>query len=385
MKTVKAGIIGTGFAGAAHLEAVRRCRLGEVIAIGGASEEKPASEQASELSVERAYENYLDLIKDPDVEVVHNCAPNKFRFPVNRTVLTMGKHVISENPMANDSREARLLLNATERTGSVHAVVSNYRNYSAVSRLRSMVQTGELGQIYALHGHYLQDWLLYETDYNWRVDTEMGGRARAVSDLGSAWSDLAQFITGLKILEVLGDLKTFVPVRKKSVTTVGTFGRLTSPRLIDMYVTTEDYGSVLLHFEGDVRGAVTFSHVSAGRKNRLFIQVDGSKKSVAWDQEQPDLVWTGNRDQPNETMREKGEKKLFEPRLEYPPGFGRPWADALVDFFDAVYERIAEQAKKKRSKRPPDFATFVDGYRAVVLVDKILLSNRQGRWAKVNV
>ncbi len=384
MKQIRAGVVGAGFVGPVHVEGIRRSGMGEVIAIADPSGEA-ASEKASELGIGRVYNNYTDVIRDPDVQVIHNCTPNNLHFPVNRAIMAAGKHVISETPLAVDSREAKLVLNAARRSGVVHAAMFNYRHYPMVERLRAMVRNNELGSIYSVHGSYLQDSFLYETDYDWRVDTSLGGPSRALADIGSHWCDLVQFVTGLKITQVNADLHTFIPVRKKSVTTVGTFGRAAKPHHVQIRVATEDYGSVLLQFGSETRGALTVSHVSAGRKNRLFFQIDGSAKSAAWDQEQPDTLWVGRRDRPNEIVGKKPAppKKEAHRREPYRAGYGEAWADGIKSFIVDVYQYIADG--KKPGRDPADFATFEDGYRASVVVDKMLISNRQRRWVKTNM
>lgn len=381
MAGLKTGIIGAGFMATTHAECIRKSGVGEIIAIAGASEEE-AKEKASELGIDRAYDNYMKLIRDPDVQVVHNCTPNNLHFPINRAVLAANKHIISEKPLAVDSREARLLLGAAERSSAVNAVMFNYRHHPAVEKLKTMIRDGELGDIFAVHGRYLQDWLLFDADYSWRVDSEIGGPTRVVADLGSHWLDLAQYVIGQKITEVVGDLRTFLPVRQKSVSTVGTFGRASTPRPVSVRVGTEDYASVLLRFENGASGALTLSHVSAGRKNHLFFQVDGSERSAAWDQEQPDAPWFGYRDLPNKLPPKKA--KPGKPKVRsydhFPAGDHDAWLVGVENFIREVHQYIAKG--KKPGRDPAGFATFDDGYEAVVLTDKILASSRQGRWIK---
>jgi predicted dehydrogenase len=231
----------------------------------------------------------------------------------------------------------------------------------------------------------LQDWLLNETDYSWRVDPNLGGASRAVADIGSHWLDLAQFIIGQPITEVIADLHTFLPERKKSTSTVGTFGRSTTPHHVTVRVTTEDYASLLFRFENGMPGALTISQMSAGRKNRLFLQVDGSLMSAAWDQEQPEVLWLGRRDQPNEELLKDPHllKESARRYSHYPAGHGEAWVDGLKNFMLSVYQNIA--AKKKVGKNAADFATFSDGYKSAVVVDKIVSSSRQRRWTKTGV
>ncbi|GAB4341736.1 MAG: Gfo/Idh/MocA family oxidoreductase [Candidatus Abyssubacteria bacterium] len=383
MKKLRAGVTGVEFAGMVHIEAIRRSGVGEVIAIAGPVEDD-VRERAAQLGIDRVYGQYMDLVKDPDIDVVHNCAPNNMHFPISRAALAANKHVVSEKPMAVDSREARLLLNAADRSKSVSALVLNYRHYPVMEQARSVIASGELGKILCIHGNYLQDRFLYETDYDWSVDAAQGGVSRALADLGMHWCDLVQFLTGLKVVEVAADLRTFIPVRKRSVTTVATFGKAVTPRHVNVRVSTEDYASVLLHFNGGVSGALTVSQMSAGRKNQLFVQIDGTEKSMAWNQEQPEILWIGRRDKPNETLAHKlaPTSERGKSALELPPGYGEAWLDSITNFMRLVYQQMLNG---KKPGRDADFATFADGYRMAVLVDKMLTSNRQRRWLKLNL
>ncbi len=382
MAVLKAGIIGTGFMAAVHGESVRKSGLGEVIAIAGASEEE-AKAKAGELGIDRAYDNYMDLIRDPDVDVVHNCTPNNLHFPINRATLSENKHVISEKPLSVDAREARLLLGAAERSSAVNAVMFNYRHHPTVQKLREAVKAGELGDIFTVHGSYLQDWLLFDTDYSWRVDAEIGGAARVLADLGSHWLDLAQYVTGKRIVAVIGDLQTFLPVRQKSVSTVGTFGKSSTPRFVNVRVGTEDYASILIRFHDDTRGALTLSNVSAGSKNRLLLQIDGSKGSAAWDQERPESPWLGYRDRANKLPpKAKAAKSKTGSYDHFPAGDGDAWLVGIDNFMVEVYQYIKKG--KKPGRDTADFATFQVGFEAAVMVDRIMASNRQGRWSKID-
>jgi predicted dehydrogenase len=363
-----------------HTECVNNSGLGEVIAIAGATDEE-AKAKAKELGIQRPYDDYMDLIRDNDVQVVHICTPNYLHFPISRAALTANRHVICEKPFAIDAREARLLLGAADRSAAVNAVNFNYRHHPVVEDLKKSVQAGELGDIYAVHGSYLQDWLLFETDYSWRVDAEVGGVARALADLGSHWLDLAQHVTGQKIVEVVGDMQTFLPIRQKSVTTVGTFGRTSTPRLVTARVSTEDYASVLFRFENGARGSLTLSQVSAGSKNRLLLQVDGSKKSASWNQERPDAPWIGNRDSANEVPPKKGKARIGSPG-HFPAEARDAWGVGVDNFVREVYQYIGAGKDPKRD--PANFATFRDGFESVTLTDRIVSSSRQGRWTKVD-
>ncbi len=275
---IAAGIIGTGFIGPAHVEAGRRLGNMEFIALAEYSDEM-ARDKAAALHIPRAYGDYHKLLADPDIQVVHNCTPNHLHFQVNKDILAAGKHVISEKPLAMTSAESRELVRLAQESGLIHAVDFNYRYYPLVQHAREMVKAGEVGDIFTMHGSYLQDWLYLATDWNWRLQPELSGESRAIADVGSHWCDLLQFITGLTITKVMADLRTVHKTRMKPKKEVETYaGKQLQPSDYEpQEINTEDYASVLFELSNGAHGVFTVSQVSAGRKNRLYFEIDGSK------------------------------------------------------------------------------------------------------------
>ena len=279
--TVHVGIVGTGFIGPAHLEALRRNNV-NVVGLAEATADL-AAEKAAELGIGRAYESYETMLADPDIDVIHLATPNYLHYPHAKAALEAGKHVVCEKPLAMNSTESADLLRIANDTGKVNVINFNIRFYPMAQQARSMVQNGEIGDLFILQGSYLQDWLLLPTDWNWRLEPDLGGTLRAVGDIGSHWLDLMSFITGLKVKEVFADFKTFHPIRKKPLRELETFtGKMLTPDdYEDKPIKTEDYASILLHYENDVRGVLTVSQVSSGRKNRIYFEINGSKSSLS--------------------------------------------------------------------------------------------------------
>jgi predicted dehydrogenase len=378
---IRVGVIGAGFIGPAHIESLRRLGYVEVVALAGSSQER-AERKAAELFVPRAYGDFHDLIRDPDVDVVDISAPNIYHYPAARAALEAGKHVVCEKPLGMTSEESAELVDLAERSGLVNAVTFNVRFYPLIQHARAMVRNGDLGTIYSVHGGYWQDWLLLDTDYNWRVEAAAGGQLRAVGDIGSHWLDLAQFVTGSSVERLFAELDTFVPVRQKPARPIETFSTAEVER-VPVEMETEDAAMIMLHLQGGTRGMVQVSQVAAGRKNRLFLEVNGSRASLAWDGERPNELWIGHRERPNEIL-------VKDPALMYPaaaavaryPGGHDEGFDATHTAINrAIYDYI--RAGGRSSGREPDFPTFKDGHRENVLADCILASSRDGRWVDV--
>jgi predicted dehydrogenase len=380
---IKAGIIGTGFIGPVHVEAARRLGNVEFVALAEANQDL-ADAKASELAIPKAYGDYKALLADDEVQVIHNCTPNHLHFAVNRDILAAGKHVISEKPLAMNTTESSELVRLAEASGLIHAVDFNYRFYPLVQHARAMVKAGEVGDIYALHGSYLQDWLFLNTDWNWRLQPEMSGDSRAIADIGSHWCDLLQFITGQTITRVMGDLQTIHKTRMKPKKTVETYaGKVLQPSDYDpQEINTEDYASVLFELSGGAHGVVTVSQVSAGRKNRLSFELDGSKCALSWDQESPNEMWIGHRSKANELLM-KDPSLLHESAREYahyPGGHPEAYPDGPKNLFRNVYRVVAAGDGMPDD---PDFSTFVDGHKEVAICEAVLASNQEGRWVDV--
>ncbi|PZE21735.1 Gfo/Idh/MocA family protein [Paenibacillus xerothermodurans] len=384
MNKIKVGIIGTGFIGPTHIEAVKRLGFVEVVGVAGRTRQS-AEKTAAELGIPKAYDDHHQMLADPEIQVIHNCTPNHLHFSINKEIILASKHVLSEKPLAMSSAETAELLAMARRHKVVHAVNFNYRQYPLVQQLSAMIQNQQLGKVNLIHGSYLQDWLLYETDYNWRLAPEASGRSRAVADIGSHWCDTVQHVTGKKIVKVFADLATVLPVRKKPKGSAATFESMPDQaEFEDVAINTEDYASVLLHFDDGARGHFTVSQVSAGRKNRLSFEVNGSKSSAYWNQEEPSRLWIGHRDRANEILL--ADPALLSPDargfIHHPGGHNEGWPDALKNMMFNFYHFIRE-GKNPLTDRAP-FATFEDGHISMCITDAILESSEKGSWVSVN-
>lgn len=380
MRTINAGVIGTGFIGPVHVEALRRLGYVNVVALAE-RDQALADTKAAELSIPTAYGDYHQLLADPNVEVVHNCTPNHLHFEVNRDILAAGKHIVSEKPLAMNSDESRELVRLAKEAGVVHAIDFNYRYMPLVQQARLMCQHDDVGRVLAVHGSYLQDWMHLASDWNWRLVPELAGDSRAVADIGSHWCDLVQFVTGLKIVRVMADLVTIHPVRQRPKVEVETFaGKVLRPEdLEDVEINTEDYASILLEFDSGAHGVLTVNQCAAGRKNRLFFEVDGATSALAWDQERPNELWVGRRDGPNQVIM-KDPSLLYDEAqqyVHYPGGHNEAYPDGPKNLFRNVYGFIG-------GERPGgDFATFVDGHNEIAICDAVLKSGREKQWVDV--
>ena len=380
-RSIGVGVAGTGFIGPAHIEALRRNGI-QVLGLAERSQEI-AVEKAAQLGIERSYGSMEALLADPDIDVVHIATPNHLHYTHAKAALLAGKHVVCEKPLAMNATESAELVKLAAERQLVNAVNFNIRMYPLSEQARSLVQSGELGEVFILRGSYLQDWLLFSTDWNWRLEPELGGALRAVSDIGSHWLDLLTYITGLQVEEVFADVKTFHPVRKKPVRQVDTYSgkTLASGDTVEQPIHTEDYATILLHFENGVHGALTVSQVSSGRKNQLFYEINGSKSSLAWDSEKPNELWVGHRTQPNQIMMK--DPALMAPAARelaaYPGGHSEGFPDTFKQLYAKVYGYLLSGDYSQR----PDFPTFADGHYEMRLCEAIGRSVKENQWIKV--
>ena len=379
--SINVGIVGTGFIGPAHLEALRRNNL-NVVGLAEATTEL-AAEKADLLGIKKAYDSFEAMLADPDIHVVHIATPNCLHYPHAKATLEAGKHVVCEKPLSMNSQESADLVRVAKGAGLVNVINFNIRFYPMVQQARQMVRNGEIGDVFILQGSYLQDWLLLETDWNWRLEPELGGTLRAIGDIGSHWLDLLTFITGLKVKEVFADFKTFHPVRKKPLKPLETFtGKILTPEdYEDKPIFTEDYASVLLHYENDVRGILTVSQVSSGRKNRISFEINGSNSSLVWNGERPNELWIGHRTEPNQVLMK--DPSLLSPEAlataSYPGGHNEGFPDTFKQLYNKVYNYILAGDYTAE----PDFPTFADGHYEQVLCEAIERSSQEGKWIEV--
>jgi predicted dehydrogenase len=376
---VGAAVIGTGFIGTVHVEQLRRIGV-QVRGVLGSTPERGLA-RADALGVARAYPSLEAILDDPSVDVVHVTSPNHLHVPQARQILASGRHVVCEKPLAMTASESAELVRLASESGRVNAVNFNIRFYPLHQHVRELVAGGGLGDVRFVTGHYFQDWLLLETDWNWRLDPDKGGSLRAVGDIGSHWLDLATFMTGQPIVAVMADLATFIPLRAQPRGPVATFATERSADTVDSTMTTEDVASILLRFANGARGSVAVSQISAGRKNSLQWEIDGSIASAAWDSETPDHLWLGHREQPNEIL-------LRNPALMGPAGQAASalpggHVEGFADTFGALFRAIYADVVAGRPADRPPYATFADGHDEMLVGDAIAESARLGRWVEV--
>jgi predicted dehydrogenase len=360
------------------VEALRR--LGTPVR--GVLDNSPERSEAAcaELRLPRAYRSLEELCGDREADVVHVCTPNHLHFEQASALLHAGKHVLCEKPMAMNTRESAALVKLAREHKRVGAVGYNLRYYPLCQEARSRIASGAIGEPRLVHGKFLQDWLFYPTDWNWRLETELGGELRAVSDIGTHWLDMAQWLTGHKIVEVCADLATMIATRQRPKGRVETFQSAAGVATEPVKISTDDYASVLLHFEANLCGVMTVSQVSAGRKAALSFEVSGSEGSLAWNSESPNSLWIGNRRQPNQELLK--DPSLMTPAARpysaYPGGHTEGYPDTFVQFFKDFYAHI-----EKGGASQPDFPTFQTGHDELVLCEAIQKSARERRWVRV--
>jgi predicted dehydrogenase len=380
-KTIGVGVAGTGFIGPAHVEGLRRNAI-QVIGLLGSSKDN-TGQKAAELGIPRVYKSLDEMLADADIDVVHLATPNHLHYPHARAALLAGKHVVCEKPLAMTSQESSELVQLAAEKNLVNTVNFNIRMYPLAHQARNMVGSGELGDVFILQGSYLQDWLLFPTDWNWRLEPNLGGSLRAVGDIGSHWLDLLTFITGLHVEEVYADFKTFYPIRKKPAKPLETFtGKILTPEdYIDQPISTEDYATIILHYENGVRGILTVSQVSSGRKNRLFYEINGSKSSLAWDSEKPNELWIGHRTGPNQMLMK--DPSLLSPEARAVTSYPGGHIEGFPDTFKQLYAKVYDYIIAGDFTKTPDFPTFADGHYEMQLCEAIERSAREKSWVKV--
>jgi predicted dehydrogenase len=377
-----AAVAGTGFIGPVHVEALRR--LG--ICVKGIVGSLPAKSEAAakRLGLSKGYVSYEEILSDPDVEVVHIATPNRQHREMVIDALEAGKHVVCEKPLALSSAEtSELVEQAKKHPTLLTAVNYNVRFYPLALQARNLLQRGAIGRVLSVRGAYIQDWLLKETDWNWRLLVDEGGELRAVGDIGTHWMDLILFLTGLRVESVFADLATLIPVRRRPKVAGLTFQGTEAVESEPIEIKTEDWGSVLFRFSNGARGALNVSQVTAGRKNQITFEIAGSEGSLAWDSEHPNDLWLGHRDKPNEQLIRDPALLASDIRsfASYPGGHNEGFPDTFKQLYRAIYEYLAE----RDFSRPKLFAGFEDGHQELVLCEAILQSHRAQAWVPVRI
>jgi predicted dehydrogenase len=377
---IGAAVIGTGFIGTVHVEQLRRIGV-DVRGVLGSTPERGAA-RAEALSVRHAYAALDEILADPSVDVVHVTSPNHLHVPHALAILAAGKHVVCEKPLALTATESASLVDAAVGSGLVNAVNFNIRFYPLHQHMREVVADGRLGEVRFVTGHYFQDWLLHDTDWNWRLEPDKGGALRAVGDIGSHWLDLMAFVTGQPIVSVMADLATFVMARQEPTGPVETFSTERSVDTVTRPMGTEDAATLLLRFANGARGSVAVSQISAGRKNSLQWEIDGSHGAAWWDSETPDHLWLGHRDQPNELL-------LRNPALMGAAGRAAAalpggHVEGFGDTFGALFRAIYADVLVGRPSENPSYADFAAGHDEMLVNDAIARSAALGRWVDVD-
>ena len=380
MQKFKTALFGTGFVGRVHLEGIRRLGYVQLYAIGEPQLDK-AKALAAEFGAEKVEADYRRVLDDPAVDAVHVCTPNALHFPIARDAMHAGKHVICEKPLATSVADARELVKIAAATKRRNCTFHNLRYYPMVQHMRRMREAGDLGDILVVQGTYSQDWLLYDTDWNWRLDSKFNGPSRCLADIGSHWCDMAEHVTGQRIASVCADLNTFHKTRKQPKGPIETFaGKTLSPDdYIETPIDTEDYGAVVFRMNGGARGAFTASQVSAGCKNRLSIEIYGTKSGAAWNQERPDELWIGNRNSNNQLIIK--DPSLLKPEArsyaDLPGGHSEGYDDTFKQVFRRFYRSIEDPSA------PAEYAQFADGLRQLTILEAELASNEKRAWMDV--
>ncbi len=377
MQMLKTALIGTGFMGKVHAENLRRLGNVEISAVAGSSDAR-ARAFGNSIGVNRATGNYQELLEDSTIHAVHVLTPNVLHSSICRAALKARKHVLCEKPFTVSLHEARELVQLAAEKGLANCIQHNLRYYPVVQHIRRMIEAGDLGEVLIVQGTYSQDWLLYDTDWNWRVDSKENGALRAMGDIGSHWMDLIQHVTGLPITELCADLATFHPTRRKPKGSVETFAgkQLKTSDYETIPIDTDDFGSVLLRLGPRARGAFTVSQMSAGRKNMFTIDVYGTKSGVSWNQERPDELWIGQRNTPNQIIVK--DPTLLYPQAaafaDLPGGHSEGYDDTHKQVFKRFYARVADPSA------PVDYPTFEDGLVGMRLLEKIAESAQKRGW-----
>ena len=381
MGTIKIGVAGLGFIGPAHIEAIRRIPGLEVVAVYHNDDD--VEQKAKALGVPGYYQDFDAFVNHQGLDCVHICTPNFLHYEMSKKALEKGLHVVCEKPLATKTEEAEELIQLANEKGLVHAVHFNIRYYPMIRQMRMMREKGELGEVYSILGSYLQDWLFHNTDYNWRLEPDQSGESRAIADIGSHLMDSLEYITGLKIEAVMADFNTVHKKRMKPKKAVETYSGklLKASDYEEVTINTEDHATVMVRLSNGNKGSITVSQVAAGRKNRLSMEIAGSKQNVCWNSENPNELWQGKRDEANNLLLR--DPALFHPEagklISFPGGHNEGFPDTSKQMFKEVYEAVSKQTKPDNAPYP----TFNDGLRELILCEKIIDSNKRQSWVKV--
>lgn len=378
---LRAAIVGPGYIGAVHIEALRRIGAEVALLVG-----RPGSDLASRaatLGVARYSHDLEAALGDPRIDVVHICTPNGLHYLMARAVLEHSKHLVCEKPLTTTLDEARALVQLADAADVVAGIAYCYRFYPLVSQARHLIATGGLGRIHHVRGLYLADELLHDAYLHYRFDPQMAGRSVAMADVGVHWCDLAEYVTGQRIMEVLADMQTVAPRRvwRRGASGAGPPPPDTPPgeQAHTVEVAGEECLSLLVRFDGGARGAVTVSQASAGHKNHIALSIDGADGGLDWNQEQPNVLTVRRRAASEVVVKDP---LLLAPEAaalaRFPGGHPEGYPDAFQNLMARMYDAIA---RVRLGKVPgKEYPSVADGCRGVALVEAALRSAQERRW-----
>ncbi len=381
MKKIKVGIVGMGYIGESHIEAIRRIGFCELYAIADTNAAL-ARAKAEYYGIEKCYLTVDELIADPEIDAIHNCTPNFLHLEINKKIIKSGKHLLSEKPLCMNYAEAEELLKVKRQYPKSAACVNfNYRLNPMVQEMRSRIADGKLGDVRVITGSYQQDWLLYDTDYSWRLEPEVAGVSCAIADIGSHWMDAVQHVTGHRITEVMADLKTVIPVRKKPKKQTETFTSSVPTEFDEVEVKNEEYGAVMFHTDKGAVGVYHVSEVAAGHGCYFNFEINGAKASFRWNQEENDRLWIGMRGDDNRYVIRDPNNISSDARPYTALAMGHPegWNDAFKGNMFAFYKYIADGMCGD-----VPFSTLEDAAYVVKLTEAIVDSSKQKKWIKID-
>ena len=380
MKKLRVGVIGTGFIGAVHVETLHRLGITEVVAISDVAD---AQKKADSLFVPKGYTDYREMIEKENLDAVHICTPNYLHFEQAMYAMERGVSVLCEKPLTTSLEHAVKLRDFAKVKGIPNAINFMFRFNPLVMQIKEMIKSGEAGKVYSVHGSYLQDWLYLDTDYNWRLETDVSGHSRAFADIGSHWIDMVENATGLRAVEVMADFATFHKNRRKPTKPIETYsGMALKPEdYTEVPISTEDYAAVLFHFDNGAHGSCVISQMYAGRKNQTTLSIGASKCAFHWDSETSNELWIGKRGEFNQSVVKDPSILSAETRkiTSYPGGHSEGFADTFKQNFLKFYTDVANHTITN-----PEYPTFEDGRREILLCEKIIQSAKDKRWIEVN-
>lgn len=379
MEKLKIGVVGTGFIGGKHIEAISR--IPEVKLVAVVDSYAPKGMETAEKYGVNFYASVEEMLEKEELDAVHNCTPTSMHYIVNEKVIKADKHLYCEKPLALDAEEGRKLVQLLQEHPVANGVNLNYRMNALVQDMHDRVASGETGRTFMVTASYVQDWMMMQDDYDWRLDPKVGGASRAIADIGSHLFDTTQFVTGKKITAVNAKLLVMHPTRLQYEKTGGTFSKEKGALKQEIPVVNEDAASIMVQFEDSTHGLFQVSQISAGHKNDMRIRFDFEKCSYEWRQEENNLLYIGHRDEPNQ-IKHREASALTERCRRYtglPSGHPEGWNDVLYQAINAFYHSIMTDTY--HAEVP--YATVREGAWIMKIIEACLKSDKLGQWVDV--